>query len=98
MLRTLTIAALLAASATGLAQPAAAETTVKVDVAGLTAPVAHARIVEAARAACRTELRDPTTFDQYYQWTGCVHAAVATAESQLNATASADDHAALAGR
>jgi hypothetical protein len=98
MLRTLSIAVFLAASATALAQPAAAETTVKVDVAGLSAPAAHARIVEAARTACRVELRESTTFEQYYQWTDCIHDAVATAESHLSAMASTADHAVLAGR
>jgi len=79
MLRTLSIAALGAA----LALPAAAETTVKVDVAGLDGPAAHARILQAAKAACKVEMRNSTTFEQYYQWTGCINDAVAGAESQL---------------
>jgi len=97
MYRTLSTAALGATIATALALPAAAATTVKVDVAGLSAPAAHARIVTAAKAACRVEMRDATTFEQYYLRKGCINDAVAAAESQLNAMASAD-HPVLAGR
>ncbi len=89
MLRTLSLAALGAVSAAALALPAAAETAVKVDVTGLPAPAAHAKIVEAAKAACRVELRNSTTFEQYYQWSGCIHEAVASAQSQLNAASAA---------
>jgi hypothetical protein len=88
MLRTLSVAAVLAASVTAFALPAAADTTVKVDVTGLPAPQAHARIVQAAKTACRIEFRNSTTFEQYYQWSGCINDSVATAESQLRATAS----------
>jgi hypothetical protein len=88
MLRTLSVAAVLAASASAFALPAAADTTVKVDVTGLPAPEVHARIVEAAKAACRVEFRNSTTFEQYYQWSGCINESVAAAESQLRATAS----------
>jgi UrcA family protein len=95
MLRTLSIAAVGAA----LALPAAAETTVKVDVAGLDAPAAHARIFQAAKAACRVELRNSTTFEQYYQWNGCINDAVARAESDLKTQqASTAGGALLAGR
>jgi UrcA family protein len=79
MLRTLSIAALGAA----LSLPAAAETTVKVDVTGLAAPAAHARIVRAAKAACQAELRNTAWFDWYIQWNGCINDAIAHAESDL---------------
>jgi UrcA family protein len=95
MLRTLSIAALGAV----LALPAAAETSVKVDVAGLDAPAAHARIVRAARAACQVELRNSTTFEQYYQQPGCINDAVTHAEADLKAQqASAAGGGVLAGR
>lgn len=95
MIRILSIAALGAA----LALPAAAETTVKVDVTGLDAPAAHARILRAAKAACRIELRNSSTFEQYYQQPGCINEAVAHAESDLKTqSASTDVHAVLAGR
>ena len=99
MLRTLSLAAFGAVSAAALALPAAAESTVKVDIAGLPAPAAHAKIVEAARAACRVELRNSTTFEQYYQWSGCIKDAVASAQSQLNAaSAAAANPSVVAGR
>jgi UrcA family protein len=95
MLRTLSLAALAAA----LALPAAAETTVKVDVTGLDAPATHARIVKAAKAACRVELRNSTSFDQYIQWNGCINDAVAHAEADLKSQqASAGGRPVLAGR
>jgi hypothetical protein len=80
MTRTLAIAALLGVA---LALPAAAETTVKVDVAGLDAPAAHARLVAAAKAACQVELRDSQVFEQYYQHVGCITDAVAHAEAEM---------------
>ena len=98
MLRTLSIAAIGMASAAALAFPAAADTTVKVDVNGLTASEAHARILEAAKAACKTELRNSTTFEQYYQWNGCLNDAVANAESHMRATAETATPASVAGR
>lgn len=98
MFRTLSIAALGAVLAAA-ALPAVADTTVKVDVAGLTAPAAHAKILAAAKAACRVELRNSTTFEQYYQWTGCINDAVANAQSQLNAaSATAAGRPVVAGR
>ena len=105
MLRTLSItgplAAVTVALGAALALPAAAETTIKVDVAGLDAPAAHARIVQAAKAACRVEMRDSTTFEQYYQWSGCLNDAVAGAESQLKGQQAAlpvANKSAVAGR
>jgi hypothetical protein len=83
MLRTLSLAALGAALGAALALPAVAETTLKVDVTGLDAPAAHARILKAAKAACRVELRNATQFEQYTQWNGCINDAVAHAESEL---------------
>jgi len=97
MTRTLSVAALLGVA---FALPAAAETTIKVDVSGLDAPAAHARVLAAAKAACRIELRNSTTFEQYYQRVGCIKDAVAQAESQMNfqqASATATQ-AALVGR
>ena len=98
MLRTLSIAAVGIASAAALAFPAAAETSVKVDVNGLSASAAHARILAAAKAACKTELRNSTTFEQYYQWNGCLNDAVAGAESHLKATADTATRTSVAGR
>jgi hypothetical protein len=98
MYRTLSSAVLGAAFMAALALPAVAETTVKVDVAGLSAPAAHAKIVEAAQAACRVELRDASRLEQYYLHSGCISDAIASAEAQLKATASVSDHAVLAGR
>jgi hypothetical protein len=83
MLRTLSLAAFAAVSAAALALPAAAETTLKVDVNGLAPAAVHAKIVQAARAACRVELRNSTTPDQYFQQAGCISDAVAGAEAQL---------------
>jgi UrcA family protein len=95
MLRTLSLAVLGAA----LALPAAAETRVKVDVAGLDAPAAHARILQAAKAACRVELRNATPFDHYVQWYGCIDDAVARAEADLKSQqAAASGRPVLAGR
>jgi hypothetical protein len=82
MLRILSLAALGAISA-AIAMPAAAETTLKVDVNGLAPAAAHAKIVQAAKAACRVELRNSTTPDQYFQQVGCINDAVAGAEAQL---------------
>jgi len=99
MLRTLSIAALGATLGAALAFPAAAETTLKIDVTGLDAPAAHARILQAAKAACRVELRNATPFDQYVQWNGCISDAVAHAESALKSQqASLGAHPVLAGQ
>jgi hypothetical protein len=90
MLRTLSIVAPLTACAVALALPAAAETTVKVDVNGLAPAAVHAKIVQAAKAACRIELRNSTTPDQYFQQGGCINDAVAGAEAQLKAMRAAN--------
>lgn len=82
MLRTLAIAAILASAA----MPAAAETAVKVNVSGQDAKAAHATIVQAAKSACRVELRDASTFEQYYLWSDCLNTAVTRAEAGLDAT------------
>ena len=95
MLRTLSIAFLGAA----VALPATAETLVKVNVAGLDAAAAHARVLKAAQAACRVELRNATPFEQYYQWTGCIKDAAAHAEAEMKAQqALAADGAVATGR
>jgi hypothetical protein len=98
MFRTLSITAVGAALCAALAMPAAAETSIKVDVAGLPAPQAHARIVQAAAAACRTELKDTSTFDHYYWFPECVDEAVTQANVQLKAMAARAEHPVVAGR
>ncbi len=77
MYRTLALAAVLGA----LALPAAATTTVRVNVAGLDSRTAHATIVGAARAACQEELRGASTFEFYYAQPTCVRSAIARAEA-----------------
>jgi hypothetical protein len=79
MFRSLT----LALAAASLALPAAAATSVRVNVAGLDAPSAHAAIVRAAKTACQIELRDSSTFEQHYHRLDCIEGAVARAESGL---------------
>jgi hypothetical protein len=81
MLRTLALAAALGA----LALPAAAA-SVTVNIAGLDAKAAHARIVHAAIAACSAELRDESPLIQYYQMSSCIDEAVADAEAKLTAS------------
>ena len=83
MFRTLAIAAVLSAAA---AMPAAAATSVTVNVNGQDAKAAHATIVHAAKNACRAELRDASTFEQYYLWSDCLNTAVARAQVSLEAT------------
>ena len=83
MFRTLAIAAVLSVAAV---MPAVAATTVTVNVSGQDAKAAHATIVHAAKAACSAELRDASTFEQYYLWSDCLTSAVARAEVSLEAT------------
>jgi hypothetical protein len=95
MLRTIVIAAALGA----MALPAAAATKVTVNVAGQDAKAAHATILRAAEAACKIELRDASTLEQYYLRTDCINVAVARAEAHLDATAvNASKPTRLAGR
>jgi hypothetical protein len=75
MYRTLALAAALGA----LAVPAAADSVVKVNIAGLDANAARAKIVKAAQSACRIELRDEPSFDQYYELPVCIGDAVTSA-------------------
>ncbi len=82
MFRSLAIAATLAA----FALPAAAATTVKINVAGLDAKAAHASIVKAAKAACQVEMRDASTFEQHYLHADCINTAVARAQASLDAS------------
>ncbi|MDB5483980.1 MAG: hypothetical protein JWO83_5033 [Caulobacteraceae bacterium] len=98
MFRTLAIAAFAASFVAASALPAAADTTVKVDVAGLSATAAKAKIFKAAKAACRVELRDATSFEQYYQWSGCINDAVANAQSQLKTTTASASSSVAGGR
>jgi hypothetical protein len=78
---TLAIAALLTAATL----PAAAATSVKVNVAGQDAKAAHVTIVHAAKTACQAELRDASTFEHYYLWSDCLNTAVARAQVSLEA-------------
>ena len=101
MLRIFSLVAPLAAFAavSAGAMPAAAETKLKVDVNGLAPAAVHAKIVQAAKAACRIELRNATTGEQYVQQTGCINDAVAGAEAQLKTMRAANDGASVvAGR
>jgi hypothetical protein len=84
--------ALLAMTGAALALPAAAETIVKVNVAGLDAGATHATILQAAHQACAEELRNADLFELYYARPVCVAGAVARAEAAVPAsrTASAD--------
>lgn len=77
MLRILTLTAALA----GLALPAAAETTVTVNVAGLDAKAAHERIAQAAHSACIIEMRGASLLDQYYTHADCIDRAITRAEA-----------------
>ena len=95
MLRTLTLAATLA----GLALPAAAATTVTVNLAGLDNKAAHARIAQAAHSACIVEMRGASALDQYYMHADCLDRAIARAEASWEAGhASVEVEPKLAGR
>src|SRR5579859_5762846 len=101
MLRIFSLAASLVAFAavSAAVMPAAAETKLKVDVNGLAPAAVHAKIVQAAKAACRIELRNSTTGEQYVQQAGCINDAVAGAEAQLKTMrASNPGPAVIAGR
>jgi UrcA family protein len=80
MFRSLAVAALIGA----FALPAAAATTVKINVSGLDARAAHASIVRAAKAACQIEMRDASTFEQHYLHADCINSAVAHAQASLD--------------
>jgi UrcA family protein len=79
MFRTLAIAAVLGA----MAVPASAA-SVKVNIAGLDAKAAHAKIVHAAEEACSAALMESATV-RYYEMTPCVNDAVAEAEAKYAA-------------
>jgi hypothetical protein len=78
MYRTLVLAAALGA----LALPAAAATAIKIDVTGLDAKAAHAKIYEAAQQACRIELQDASSLVQFYVRADCVRDAVNRADAE----------------
>lgn len=82
MFRTIALAATLGA----LALPAGAA-SVKINIAGLDAKTAHARIVRAAESACSAALQDSATV-RYYEMSLCVDDAVAATEAKL----AANDH------
>jgi len=95
MIRTLLITAALGA----MALPAAAATSVTVNVGGLDAKATHATIVRAARSACSAELRDSSPLEQYYLQPECMRAAIARAESTLTVNgAVASTQTRVAGR
>ena len=99
MLRTLSLATLGAVLAAAVALPATAQTVLKVDVNGLAPAAVHAKIVQAAKAACRVELRNSTTGDQYVQQPGCINDAVSGAEAHLKTMHTANvDGSVVAGR
>ncbi len=70
---------ILAAAIAAVAAPAFAQTTVKVNVAGLDAKAAQARIWEAAKAACRTEQAGLPDALKAYTYMPCVEKAAAAA-------------------
>jgi len=78
MLRSFVIAAALVA----VALPAAAA-SVTVDVSGLDAAAAHAKIEKAAVEACRVAMSDQSAIEQYYDHDDCIRSAVASAEAKL---------------
>jgi len=82
MFRTIALAATLGA----FALPAGAA-SVTVNIAGLDAKTAHARIVHAAAAACSAALQESATV-RYYEMTPCIDDAVAAAEAKF----AANDH------
>jgi hypothetical protein len=79
MYRTIALATAFAA----LALPAAAATSVIVNIAGLDAKAVHAKIVRGAEVACIIELRDESTLIAYYERPDCINDAVARAEASL---------------
>jgi hypothetical protein len=79
MFRTLVLAAALGAFAAS-----ANAAAVKVNVAGLDAKTAHAKIVRAAESACNAVLQD-SAIDRYYGLAPCVSDAVAAAEARFAA-------------
>jgi UrcA family protein len=79
MFRSLALAAALGA----MALPAAAA-SVKVNIAGLDAKTAHARIVRAAETVCSAELPDSAVV-RYYEMPSCITEATATAEAKFAA-------------
>jgi hypothetical protein len=77
MLRTFVLAAALGA----LALPAGAA-SVKVNIAGLDAKTAHAKIVRAAQEACSVVLQD-SAIARYYEMPPCIEDAVAATEAKI---------------
>jgi hypothetical protein len=84
MFRTLAIVAALSAAAL----PAAAE-SVTVNIAGLDAKTAHAKIVRAAEQACGAVLQSEDAVVRYYGMPSCVSDAVSATEAKM---AAASDH------
>jgi len=80
MIRTLVLAAAIGS----FAVPAFAA-SVTVNVAGLDAKTAHAKIIQAASTACSIAMSDTSDFDQYYSHAACVTEAANRAEAQLEA-------------
>ncbi len=78
MLKSLVIAAALAATAL----PTFAA-SVTVNISGLDAKAAHAKIEKAAEAACRMAMSEESPVAQYYDHAACVTDAISTAETKL---------------
>ena len=78
MLRSLAIAAAFAA----VALPAAAA-SVTVNISGLDAVAAHAKIKQAAVEACALELSDESSVTRYYEQESCIAQAVSSTEAKL---------------
>jgi hypothetical protein len=97
MFRTLLLASALGA----MALPAAAGTSVTVNLAGLDAKAAHTAIVRAAQAACRAELSDETEQQLFYNRPECLNDAIGRAEARppaATASAAATDSTRVASR
>jgi hypothetical protein len=81
-----TFRALALATALGALSLPAAAASVKVNIAGLDAKTAHARIVSAAGTVCSAALIDQPL--RYFVIDSCVHETVAAAEARF----AANDH------
>jgi len=89
---------LLAAAATAVlaSQVLAAEITI--NVAGLDAKAAHAKILAGAHRVCEIETRDASAIEQPYALFDCVNDAVARAMVTMAANKEKASQTALAGR
>ena len=74
---------LLATAVAALALPAAAATSIKINIDGLDAKAARAAILHAAQAACRIELSDELPLEVFYDRPECLSDAICRAEASL---------------